>query len=54
LLRRGVPTEFIILPRTPHGPTEPKLLMEVSPRIMKWFDTHLKRKKSEVISTSLH
>lgn len=49
LLRRGVPTEFIILPRTPHGPTEPKLLMEVSPRIMKWFDTHLKR-KMQVIS----
>lgn len=49
LLRRGVPTEFIILPRTPHGPTEPKLLMEVSPRILKWFDNHLKR-KTQVIS----
>ncbi len=38
LKRRGVPTEMILLPRTPHGPREPKLLMEVSPRIMGWFD----------------
>jgi hypothetical protein len=34
---------MIILPRTPHGPQEPKLLMEVTPRILKWFDNHLGR-----------
>ena len=38
LKRRGIPTEMIVLPRTPHGPREPKLLMEVSPRILKWFN----------------
>src|SRR3970282_1590864 len=43
LQRRGVPTEMIVLPRTPHGPQEPKLLMEVSPLILKWFDKHLGR-----------
>lgn len=43
--RRGVPTEMIVLPRTPHGPQEPKLLMEVSPIIMKWFDKHLRPEK---------
>jgi dipeptidyl aminopeptidase/acylaminoacyl peptidase len=37
LLRRGVPTEMIVLPRTPHGPREPKLLMAVSPAIQTWF-----------------
>ena len=42
LQRRGVSTEMIVLPRTPHGPQEPKLLMQVSPMILKWFDKHLK------------
>jgi dipeptidyl aminopeptidase/acylaminoacyl peptidase len=46
--RRGVPTEMIALPRTPHGPQEPKLLMEVTPIIMKWFDKHLGRVKPKV------
>jgi dipeptidyl aminopeptidase/acylaminoacyl peptidase len=41
LQRRDVPTEMLILPRTPHGPTEPKLLMEVTPRILDWFERHL-------------
>jgi dipeptidyl aminopeptidase/acylaminoacyl peptidase len=40
--RLGVPTEMIVLPRTPHGPQEPKLQMEVSKVIMKWFDKHLR------------
>jgi dipeptidyl aminopeptidase/acylaminoacyl peptidase len=40
--RKGVPTEFVILPRTPHGPQEPKLLMEVSPRILDWFERHMR------------
>jgi dipeptidyl aminopeptidase/acylaminoacyl peptidase len=42
LQRRGIATQMIVLPRTGHGPSEPKLLMEVSPRIMKWFDQHLR------------
>lgn len=33
----GVDTEMIIYPRTPHGPREPKFLMDVSKRIMEWF-----------------
>lgn len=41
LQRRGVDTEMLILPRTPHGPQEPKLLMEVTPRILTWFQRHL-------------
>jgi dipeptidyl aminopeptidase/acylaminoacyl peptidase len=44
LKRRGVPTEMVVLPRTPHGPREPKLLMEVSEHILRWFDTHLGRR----------
>jgi dipeptidyl aminopeptidase/acylaminoacyl peptidase len=41
LQRRGVDTEMLILPRTPHGPREPKLLMEVTPRILAWFEKYL-------------
>jgi dipeptidyl aminopeptidase/acylaminoacyl peptidase len=41
LQRRGVDTEMLILPRTPHGPQEPKLLMEVTPRILAWFERYL-------------
>jgi dipeptidyl aminopeptidase/acylaminoacyl peptidase len=42
LKRKGVDTEMIVYPRTPHGPTEPKLLMDVSPRIMTWFEKYMK------------
>ena len=43
LNRLDVPTEMVIYPRTPHGPREPKLLMDVTPRILNWFDRHLGR-----------
>jgi len=46
--RLGVPTEMIVLPRTPHGPREPKLQMEVSKVIMRWFDRHLRPDKPRV------
>lgn len=48
LLRRGIPTEMVVLPRTPHGPQEPKLLMEVSPIILRWFDRHLRPDRPRV------
>jgi dipeptidyl aminopeptidase/acylaminoacyl peptidase len=41
--RRGVPTEFVVLPRTAHGPSEPKLLMAVTEHILRWFEEHLHR-----------
>ncbi|MCH8960591.1 MAG: S9 family peptidase [Bacteroidetes bacterium] len=48
LQRLGVPTEMIVYPRTPHGPREPKLLMDVSPRILTWFERHLQRQEQPV------
>ena len=42
LSRRGVPTEMVVYPRTPHGPQEPKLLMDVTPRILSWFERNLR------------
>ena len=44
LYRRGIDTEMLVLPRTPHGPREPRLLMEVSPRIMSWFNGYIGQK----------
>ncbi|WP_179862095.1 S9 family peptidase [Longibacter salinarum] len=43
LKRRGIDTEMVLYPRTPHGPREPKLLMDVTPRILDWFNEHLNR-----------
>ena len=43
LKRKGVPTEMVVYPRTPHGPREPKFLMDVSPRILAWLDKFIKR-----------
>ena len=43
LSRLGVPTEMIVYPRTPHGPREPKFVMDVSGRILTWFDRYLER-----------
>ena len=42
LRRLGVDTEMIVYPRTPHGPTEPKFLMDVSERIVTWFEKYLR------------
>jgi dipeptidyl aminopeptidase/acylaminoacyl peptidase len=41
--RLGVETEMIVYPRTPHGPREPKFVMDVSGRILTWFNQHLRR-----------
>jgi dipeptidyl aminopeptidase/acylaminoacyl peptidase len=46
--RRGVPTEMIVLPRTPHGPQEPKLQAEVSKIILDWFERHLRPDRPRV------
>ena len=46
--RRGVPTEMVVYPRTPHGPREPKFLMDVSERILAWFRKHRDRGETAV------
>ena len=33
---------MVVYPRTPHGPREPKFLMDVSERIMTWFEKYLR------------
>ncbi|HYW95192.1 MAG TPA: prolyl oligopeptidase family serine peptidase, partial [Bacteroidales bacterium] len=38
LKRKGIPTELVLYPRSGHIPSEPKLLMDVTPRMLKWFE----------------
>ena len=41
LKRRGVETEMVVYPRTPHGPREPKFLLDVAKRHLAWTEEHL-------------
>lgn len=36
LLRRGVETEMVVYPRQPHGPTEPKFVLDIMRRHLEW------------------
>ncbi len=50
LVRRGIPTEMVVYPRTPHGPREPKFVMDVSERILTWFQKHLDSERVAAVS----
>ncbi|MEP6788155.1 MAG: S9 family peptidase [Acidobacteriota bacterium] len=39
---QGVPTRMIVLPRQPHGPTEPKMQLAAMQANLDWFDKYLK------------
>ena len=41
LKRRGVPVRFLVLPRQPHGPTEPKMVKKVMQTNLAWMQQHL-------------
>jgi len=38
LKRQGVETQLVIYPRQPHGPEEPRLIVDVMQRNLDWFD----------------
>jgi dipeptidyl aminopeptidase/acylaminoacyl peptidase len=38
LRRRGVESRMLVLPRQPHGPTEPKMLLKTMQTNLEWFD----------------
>jgi dipeptidyl aminopeptidase/acylaminoacyl peptidase len=42
LRRQGTPVQMVIYPRQPHGPTEPRLVMDIVQRNLDWFDRWLK------------
>ncbi|HEV8593883.1 MAG TPA: S9 family peptidase [Pyrinomonadaceae bacterium] len=42
LRQQGVPTRMIVLPRQPHGPTEPKMQLAAMQANLDWFEKYLK------------
>jgi len=45
LKRRGIPVRLLALPRQPHGPTEPKMILKVMQTNVEWFDKYMTAKK---------
>ena len=41
LKRRDVPVRFLVLPRQPHGPVEPKMTMKVMQTNLQWMEQYL-------------
>jgi dipeptidyl aminopeptidase/acylaminoacyl peptidase len=44
LKRRDVPVRFLVLPRQPHGPTEPKMALKVQQTNLEWMQHYLLNK----------
>ena len=42
LRRRGVPTEMVVYPRTPHGPSEPKFIQDIMRRHLDWVERYVR------------
>jgi dipeptidyl aminopeptidase/acylaminoacyl peptidase len=40
--QQGVPVEMLVLPRQPHGPTEPRMILKIMQTNLDWFEKHLK------------
>jgi dipeptidyl aminopeptidase/acylaminoacyl peptidase len=41
LRAQNVPTRMLVLPRQPHGPNEPKMLLKVMETNLEWFDKYV-------------
>lgn len=41
LKRRGVTTKMVVYPRTPHGPREPKFLLDIMQRHLDWVEKYV-------------
>jgi dipeptidyl aminopeptidase/acylaminoacyl peptidase len=41
LKRKGVPAEMVVYPRTPHGPQEPKFVLDIMQRHIAWVAKYL-------------
>jgi dipeptidyl aminopeptidase/acylaminoacyl peptidase len=40
LKRQGVTTKMVVYPRTPHGPREPKFILDIAQRHLDWVDKY--------------
>ncbi len=41
LKRKGVETQMVVYPRTPHGPREPKFVLDIMQRHVEWIEKHI-------------
>jgi dipeptidyl aminopeptidase/acylaminoacyl peptidase len=48
LKRQGNTVKMVVYPRTPHGPREPKLILDVMKRNVEWFGQYLRQEVSVV------
>ena len=46
LKQQGVPTRMLVLPRQPHGPTEPKMQLAAMKANLEWFEKYLTKKET--------
>jgi len=46
LRRRNVPVRLLALPRQPHGPQEPRMVLKTMQTNVEWFEQYLNKKKS--------
>ena len=46
LRRRGVPVRLLALPRQPHGPTEPRMILKVMQTNVEWFSKYIGNNKA--------
>jgi dipeptidyl aminopeptidase/acylaminoacyl peptidase len=42
LKRQGVTTRMVVYPRTPHGPREPKFILDIAQRHLDWVDKYVR------------
>ncbi len=42
LKRRGVKTQMVVYPRMPHGPREPKFILDLMQRHVQWIEEHIR------------
>jgi dipeptidyl aminopeptidase/acylaminoacyl peptidase len=42
LKRQQVPVKMVTYPRQPHGPNEPKFVLDIGQRLLEWFNQYLK------------
>ena len=42
LKRQGVTTKMVVYPRTPHGPREPKFILDIAQRHLDWVDKYVR------------
>ena len=46
LKQQNCPVQMVTYPRTPHGPQEPKFILDVGNRLLGWFEQYIRAKKA--------